>query len=158
MGLAISSIGIQVKYAVEATAGTRPTTGYKVIPDIKSLPDFNPEPDTIETTTFSNLEYKTYIDGLKDIGGSLAFSANLTNELYEAWQGTGGLMEKYETAKEGDKAVWLCIDIPDLDNALYFTFIPSAIGLTATETNAVLETELHMTPTGEIEWAAKPTA
>ena len=54
MGLAISSIGIQIKYAAETTANTRPTTGYKVIPDIKSLPDFNPEPDTIETTTFSN--------------------------------------------------------------------------------------------------------
>lgn len=158
MGLAISSIGIEIKYAAETTANTRPATGYKVIPDIKSLPDFNPEPDTIETTTFSNLKYKTYIDGLKDIGGSLAFSANLTNELYTAWHGADGVMETYETAKEGGKSVWLCIDIPDLDNALYFTFIPSAIGLTATETNALLETELHMTPTGEIEWAAKPTA
>ena len=44
MGVAINTAGVTVGYAVEATAGTRPTSGYTVIPDIKSVPELNPSP------------------------------------------------------------------------------------------------------------------
>ena len=33
--IAMSTAGVTVNYAVEATAGTRPTTGYIKIPSIK---------------------------------------------------------------------------------------------------------------------------
>ena len=39
MGIAITTAGITVGYAVETTAKTRPTTGYKLIPDLKEIPD-----------------------------------------------------------------------------------------------------------------------
>lgn len=45
-----SNAGIKIKYAVEATAGTRPTTNYTVIPGIKGTPDFNPAPSTLDVT------------------------------------------------------------------------------------------------------------
>ena len=48
--------GVKIKYAVEATAGTRPTSGYKVLPDIKEVPEMNPEPETLETTTLSDTD------------------------------------------------------------------------------------------------------
>ena len=81
MGVAINTAGVTVGYAVEATAGTRPTTGYTVIPDIKSVPELNPSPETLESTNLMETEYKTYIEGLKDLGGALSFTANLTKEL-----------------------------------------------------------------------------
>ena len=47
--IAMSTAGVTVNYAVEATAGTRPTTGYIKIPSIKSVPEMNPSPETLET-------------------------------------------------------------------------------------------------------------
>lgn len=157
MGLAITSLGITVKYAAETTSGTRPATGYTLIPDIKSLPDFNPEPDTIETTTFANTEYKTYVNGLKDLGGTLAFTANLTNELYEAWEGEDGVMQEYETATAAGKSLWLLIDIPNFEKGIYFPFEPASLGISAVETNSLVETEVHITPIGEVVYETKPS-
>ena len=57
MAIPISSIGIKVSYAFEAVAGTRPTTGYTHIEGIKEIPELNPAPDTLETTSFDNLKY-----------------------------------------------------------------------------------------------------
>lgn len=54
----ISTAGIALKWAVETTAGTRPTTGFATIPNIKSIPEFNPEPSTLEVTDLSDTEWK----------------------------------------------------------------------------------------------------
>ena len=43
-GIQLSTAGVKLLYAAEATAGTRPTTGYKEISEIKSIPELNPEP------------------------------------------------------------------------------------------------------------------
>ena len=53
-----STAGITLKYAVEATAGTRPTTGFTAIPGIKSMPEFNPEPSSLEVTDLSDTVWK----------------------------------------------------------------------------------------------------
>ena len=81
MAINLSTIGVRLYYGVEETAGERPTSGYTRIFGIKSTPSLNPAPDTIETTTLDELEYKTYVDGLKDLGGALEFTFNLTEEL-----------------------------------------------------------------------------
>lgn len=155
MGIALSTAGISVNYAVEATAGTRPTSGYTMIPDIKEIPELNPSPETLETTDLSATEYKTYIAGLKDLGGALSFTANLTENGKTKW---AAMMEDYETAKTANKAMWFCIIIPGLTEAVYFTGEPSAMGLPGAGVSAVLETALYITPTNEPTWDAKPTA
>lgn len=58
MALEISTAGVTLKYAVETTAGTRPTASYVTIPNIKATPDFNPEPSTLEVTDLSDLVWK----------------------------------------------------------------------------------------------------
>ena len=64
----LSTLGVQLHYAVEAEKGVMPTTGFTRIYGIKSTPSLNPAPDTIETTTLDETEYKTYVDGLKEWG------------------------------------------------------------------------------------------
>ena len=156
MAIAISSIGIKVSYAFEAIAGIRPTE-YTWIEGVKEIPELNPAPDTLETSTFDNLEYKTYINGLKDLGGALSFTANLTQDLFDKWNGANGVMEQFESAKENGLSMWLSIDIPGISKACFFTVEPSAIGVPSASVNEVLETNLNMTPTGEPIWDAKPT-
>ncbi len=152
----LSTIGVQLHYAAETNEnGERPTTGYTRIYGIKSTPSLNPAPDTLETTTLDELEYKTYIDGLKDLGGALEFTFNLTEELTTTWD---KLMTDYETAKAANKRIWFVIVIPGLTDAFYFPGNPSAMGLPETAVNSVLEITNYITPTGAPVKAAKPTA
>lgn len=154
MAIRLSTAGVTLNYAVEATAGTRPTTGYTKIPEIKSIPELNPEPESLETTTLEETEYKTYIPGLKDLGGSLSFTANLNETSIAAWDTA---VAAYETASTSGKDMWFCIIIPGMADALYFTGQPSPMGLPGMEVSAVLETTLYITPTGAPVWEAKPT-
>ena len=136
MAINLSTAGVQLHYAVEDTAGTRPTTGYTRIYGAKTTPSLNPSPETLETTTLDETEYKTYIDGLKDLGGALEFTFNLTEELIEAWD---TLMSAYETGKADGKATWFTIVIPGLTESFYFTGNPSNMGLPETSVSSVLE-------------------
>ena len=86
MSQRFSTASLKLYYVVEATAGTRPTTGLTKIPEIKSVPSFNPSPETIDSTTLEETEYRTYVEGLKDLGGALEFSANITADLITAWE------------------------------------------------------------------------
>ena len=158
MAIAISSIGAKVSFAFETTAGTRPTTGYKKLPQIKEIPEMNPSPETLETTSLDNTEYKTYIDGLKDLGGSLAFTANFTQELYDLYNGADGIMKQWEDAKKAEpsKAMYLCIDINGLKESCYLSVIPSKLGIPAASVNSIMEVNLYFTPAGEPEWATDP--
>lgn len=154
MGVALSTAGVTVGYAVEVTAGTRPSTGYTVIPDIKEVPEMNPEPETLETTTLAETEFKTYIEGLKDLGGALSFLANYTTELETVW---GELVDEYKTAKAAGKAIWFEVKHPQLTKSVFFTGQPSAMGLPAMSVNAILETNLYITPTNAPTWETKST-
>lgn len=155
LAIDLSTAGVTLQYAVESTSGTMPTTGFTAVPGIKAIPDLNPEPSSLETTTLEALEWKTYIPGLKDPGGALAFTANNTEEFQTAW---GTLVEAAETAKETDKATWFAIVIPGLTKAFYFAGNPSPLGLSAIEVDAVLEIEPYITPSEIKGWSAKPTA
>ena len=144
MAINLSTAGVQLWYAVESTGGTRPTSGYTRIKGIKTTPSLNPAPDTLETTTLDETEYKTYIDGLKDLGGALEFTFNLTEELITNWE---TLMDAYEAGKLANKATWFAIVVPGLTKAFYFTGNPSEMGLPETEVNTVLEITNYITPT-----------
>lgn len=154
MAINLSTAGIRLLYAVETTEGTRPTSGYTRIKGIKSTPSLNPSPESLETTTLDETEYKTYIDGLKDIGGAIEFTFNLTEELMTAWD---TLMTEYEAGKAANKATWFTIVIPGLTKSFYFTGNPSSMGLPETSVSSVLEITNYITPTNAPEKFAKPT-
>lgn len=150
----LSTIGMSLQYAIEATAGTRPTTGYSQIHGIKEFPEMNPSPETIDTTTTDELEYKKSIPGLKDLGGALAFKGNLTQSFLDEWT---ALMTAFDTGKKDNKKAWFAVVIPDLTDATYFTGEPSALGLSGGSVASVLETTGYVTPTNEPKKFPKPT-
>lgn len=157
MAINLSTAGIHLYYAVEATKGTRPTTksDYTDLVGVKGIPSMNPAPETLETTDLNQTEYKTYIDGLKDLGGALEFTFNLTQDLVTMW---GELMEAFEAAKATNKATWFLIDIPGLEEGLYFPGNPTSMGIPEAAVSSVLEITNYITPTGAPITAAKPTA
>ena len=163
MAIAISSAGVKVYYIAAAnTSAPTGQTGFTEIPDVKSIPSLSPSPDTLETTPLANTEYKTYINGLKDLGGALEFTVNLSDELLELWNGprTGdnsdkkSVMEEFEGLADG-QSLWLAVVHPKLSQAVYFPFEPAKLGLPEISVNEVLEGTLSITPTGEVVWGAK---
>lgn len=144
--------GIKLSYGVETTAGTKPTTGFVVIPGITEIPEIASAPDTLEDTTLDNQEYKTYIDGLKDTGGTLAFTANDTPEFRTAIK---TLMSAYDTAKASNKAVWFRISVPaPISEDMDFTGKPQSLGFGGASINSVLTTTFNVVVTGEPSWAS----
>lgn len=154
MAIELSSAGVSVQYAVETTAGTRPTSGYKKITGIKSTPDLNPEASSLDVTDLSDTEWKRYIGGLKDPGGALAFGANNTEDFQTDWS---GLVEEYNTAKATGLGMWFAIVIPGLTKSFYMSVEPQPLGLSAIEVDSVLEIEAYASPKKIDGWLAKPT-
>lgn len=154
MAIDLTTAGVHLKYAVEATAGTRPKTGYIDIPGVKSTPSLNPAPEALDATTLNEEEYVVYVQGLKDLGGALEFNFNLTEAFLTTWE---TLVTASETGKASSKATWFEIMIPGLTNSVFFKGVPADAGLPAMEVNSVLETTAYITPTGEPIWDDKST-
>ena len=150
----VSTAGMQLAYAVEATAGDRPTTGFKVVPEVKSMPSFNPSPSTIDSTTLAETEYMTYVPGLKDLGGALEYGANLTDDLITFWE---TCISEYETAAKAGKAMWWCVIHPKLAKAIYYKGEPSPLGFNEASVGSMAETTLYITPSSAPTMEAKPT-
>lgn len=149
MGVPFSTVGMKVLYAIETTAGTRPTTGYVEIPDVKSTPDYNTEPNGIDVTTLTETEALQYVEGLRDYGSSLSFTCNLTNELTTIWD---EFCEAADEAAATDKRAWIEIIHPKLEKAWFAPGSPVKMSMPSAEVNAALEITVYVIPSGGGVW------
>ena len=147
-----STAGMFLCYCVGLASST-PTTGYTVVPEVKTMPSFNPSPDTIDSTTLLETEYRTYVQGLKDLGGALEYGANLTEDLITAWASCVSA----HGSMASTSAMWFAVVHPKLTNAVFFQGDPSPIGLNEASVGSMAETTLYITPNSAPKWAAKPT-
>lgn len=154
MSQRISTAGMYLCYCVETTAGTRPTSGYQIIPEIKTMPSFNPAPNNIDSTTLLETEYMTYVKGLKDMGGALEYGANLTDDLIEFWE---TLLSAYDTAAADGKAMWFAVVHPKLAKATFYKGEPAPIGFNEAAVGAMAETTLYITPNSAPTMETKPS-
>lgn len=148
-----STAGMFLCYAV-GDASTRPTSGYTTIPEVKSMPSFNPAPETIDSTTLLETEYRTYVEGLKDLGGALEYGANLTADLITAWASCNTAHDSMASTS----AMWFAVVHPKLDSAVFFQGDPAPLGLNEAAVGGMAETTLYITPNSAPIWAAKPTS
>lgn len=148
-----STAGMRLYYVVETSAGTRPTTGLTKIPEIKSIPSFNSAPETIDSTTLEETEYRTYVEGLKDLGGALEFGANLTADLISVWE---SCVSAHDALTSG-KSMWFYIVHDHLEKAVAFEGDPSPLGLNESGVGTMLETTLYITPNSAPQWVTKPS-
>ena len=154
MAIELSTAGVTVNWAAETVAGQRPTSGYQKIYGIKSVPDLNPENSSLDVTDLSDKEYKRYISGLKDVGGTLAFTANHSQQFQDDWD---ALIETYNTSAATGLGIWCCIIVPGLSKAFYMSIVPQPLGLSAMEVDSVLEIDAYVAPQTILGWETKPT-
>lgn len=154
MSQRVSTAGMYLSYCVETTTGDRPTSNFIKIPEVKSMPSLNPAPNSIDVTPLSEEEALQYINGLKDFGGSLEFTANNTDDVYTAWT---TLISSYTTGQASNKNTWFCIYHPKLTKAAFFKGEPAPYGWNGAEVNAAYETTLYIAPQSSPIYEAKPT-
>ena len=148
MALEFNTIGVKLGYAVEATAGSRPTSGYMNIPDIKSLPSVDLSPSKLEVTNLVD-KYRRYITGVLDAGDDINVTANLTASLKTVW---ATLVTSAASAWASSKSTWFEISIPNFDS-FYFAGIPTEMGVSELGVDAVVEASLHIIPNQIAGWA-----
>lgn len=134
-----SSAGVLLKYAVETTAGTKPSS-FTTIPNVYSIPSFNDTPNELDVTDLSDPKYMRSIPGLIPTGGVKGFGAHHSAALRTAWD---ALVTAYETGKASNKATWFEIYIPN-DEGYFFTGHPCEYSLDDLSVDAVINTTLYI--------------
>ncbi len=153
----LSTAGIRIGVAYEATSGVRPTTGYINIPGPKSIPEMDDAPNTLQTTSLNATHYHTYIAGLSDLnGGTIDITFNYTQAFCDFWD---AMYETTQTNKALNKRTWITFYIPGVDEAFFMPVDVVKRGNPGAEVDAVLETTAHFVPIGEPDFyeAVNPT-
>ena len=155
MANAVSTAGMLVKYAVETTAGTRPTSGYTTIPGVKAIPAIYNDPNMLQSTPLSAEKNHTYIEGLNDSGGSIQLTVNDYEEFRDAWE---DCVAAY-AALTGGKTMWFEIAYQDGSNldSFYFPAQPLPLGFGGADVDSVLENNMNLAPQGDYIFAAAST-
>ena len=144
----LSTAGIILYYNAD-TAASSPTvthpsgtgTTWTQVHNIKSIPDFNSAPETLDVTDLSDPEYMRSILGLKSTGDSLAFGANFTTQFVTEWQ----TIISAATSSTAPKQIWWKITVPNF-GSFYFAGEPANIGLPALEVNTVFSGDVYIAP------------
>lgn len=153
---AISTAGMLVKYAPEATAGTRPTTGYTELPGIKALPALGDSVNTLQTTPLSATKNHTYILGLADSGGAMQLTVNDAPAFRTAYE---TMYTAYTTAVAAGKGFWLEYVYPstyEMDS-FYIPVQLAELGFGGAEVDSVLENMVNVIPGGDFVFATAST-
>lgn len=96
---------------------------------------------------------KCDIAGLKDPGGALSFTANLTSTFKTAWE---TLVSAYATGIAASKATWFEINVPTI-GSFYFSGIPGSLGINSMSVDAVAEITVYVTPNSIHGWDTAST-
>lgn len=152
---AVSTAGLLVKYAVEATAGTRPTSGYTTIPGVKAIPAIFNDPNMLQSTSLEATKNHTYIPGLNDSGGSIQLTVNDYDAFRTAWE---TCVDAY-AGLTGGKTMWFELAYQEGSNldSFYFPGEPLPLGFGGADVDAVLENNMNIAPQGDYEFAAAST-
>lgn len=143
---ALTSIKAKIAIAIETTAGTRPTTNYYTVPQVTALPDLDFEPDTIETTSYDNEEFKSYLTGLKDTGGTLSLEANYTEYGTDMWDDIAETLAEDLTGK----IAWLLITFEGTEKTWFIPIKPIVTGIPDAPVNDKLSINYNFTVVKDI--------
>ena len=137
----ISTIGALVGYAIEATAGTKPTT-FKLLHRINATDEISIETETIDASALED-EIERTIAGRGSTGGTFGVTVNVTDETITEWE---NIISEYDTAKKSGKAMWYEEYFPALQKA-FFTKVepPAVIPKPALEQNGLLTVTMTLT-------------
>lgn len=156
----ISTAGIEIKYAPESTAGTRPTTGYKTkatgatlgIADyVTGISGLTAEFEQYDVTPLAETKRHRFVKGLQGNDGNLSLSCNINPTSRADWQ---AIVAEYE-ALTGGKGMWFEFHLPGDTDSAYFRGIPCPMGFPDVEAASAVQGAVQII---ENEYAGWQTA
>ena len=143
MANVLTSLG--VRFYVGSRTGAASTEPTQLIPQVIEVSEFDLDPDTIDTTSFDNLRYKSSVAGLIDTTGIQSLTVNATEdaEAEEIWDGLA------------DQPAWLKIVIPNKeDDNTYIPIVPIKTGAYNVTVNDRITIRLKYTIAGDLKFGA----
>ncbi len=132
----LSTIGVKFGWAVETTAGTKPTA-FTWIKRCSKIAGINITKDKIDVTCFEDA-IKQYIGGVSDTGGDWNLNFNGSKDFITAWN---ALLDASEAAREDGKATWGNIFIPNF-GSYFVKFEPGEIPMPDLEPGSKLDMQI----------------
>ena len=151
----LTTIGVKVGYAVEATKGTKPVA-FTWLKRCKSIGSIDLSIDNIDVSALED-KIKLYAQGQQDTGGSWNLTFGLSDEVVTA---INAMRNAYATAKADGKATWFEVWFPALTNGFYVIAEPGNIPMPEVGVNAAAEVSLPLTINEYkgLDTAIEPTA
>ena len=125
----MSTAGMNLCYGVETTPGEKPTS-FTIIQGATSMGEISSEREQIEVTPLSATEYKEYVGGLADPGGTWEIGFNESNALHEEW---GKIMQAYKTAIATGNRMWFGAYHPSHSEEFFIIGEPNSLGFGGAE-------------------------
>ena len=158
----ISSANIKIKYAVETTAGTRPTTGYaekassatlNIADYVTGISGLTAEYDQYDVTPFSETKRHRFTKGLQNNDGNVKFDCNINPVSRADWN---AIVAAY-TALTGGKGMWFEITLPGDTQSVFFRAEPCEMEFPDVEVAQAVQGAVNLIENEYAGWAAKST-
>lgn len=144
MANVLTSLGVKFYVGAKESGTTEPS---QQIPQVIESSEFDLDPDTIDTTSFDNLKYKSSVPGLIDTTGIQYLTVNATDD--EA-------AESIWDALAGEEA-WLKIEIPNKSDNTYIPIVPIKTGAYNVAVNDRITIRLKYTIAGDLKFGTSLT-
>lgn len=137
----VSTVGIKFGYAVETSAGTKPTA-FKQLTRINNIAGISLETEQIDSSALED-EISKSIAGRQSTGGTWAVTVNLTDETIAEWT---ALISAAATAKASNLNTWFTVWSPYLNKSFYIVAEPPKnIPLPESGQNSLQTVEMSLT-------------
>lgn len=115
----ISTLGVKIGYAVESTAGTKPTA-FTQLERVNSIGGITVDTEQIDASALED-EVSRYVAGRQDTGGTWNLTFNMSDEVVSELD---TMIKAYEAVKGTDKKMWFVIWSPFLAKSFYVVAQP----------------------------------
>lgn len=145
-----STLGINVFYAWQTAAGSRPTQGYVLLSsEIVEAPAYDNAAQGIDVTPLSETVAIRRIPGLKDNGDDYALNANINQSDITKW---AGIVASAASNVAQGKYLELMFVVPGYTDAYYMSGTPIAQGWAGAAVNEAFQGAYHITPYQDHGW------
>lgn len=135
-----STLGVTFSYGVETTAGTKPSTFYR-LDRINAIGGITITPATIDASALEDEVTRT-IKGRADTGEQVNVTINFTDETADEWE---DVISEYK-ALTGGKQMWFQTKQPQLTKGFFFIGeVPEKIPQPEMAQNGLLTVEMPIT-------------
>jgi len=136
----ISTLGIKFGYAVETSAGQKPSA-FKQLERINSIGGINMSTEQIDSSALEDLVTR-YIAGRQDTGGTWTIGVNYTSETAKQWKDA---IDDYNTAKQSGLNTWFEVEIPNQSDGFFvIAELPQSIPMPEIGQNELLTVDIDL--------------